>query len=198
MIEWKMIKGMIGTGVKVFSSEQAEKLGGLVIAQMKDMISKGISPIYQTGRFDAYKGNQESRAVKSLIKEHKKNGGSASQLSILRGKQVEALKKYPYSVQSRYPGKQISPVNLSLSGDMLRDLKFNVLATSSGSFTISVGYDTGTLSSKKEQGHREGVNGQPSRPTIPAQGETFAASIQAIIRGAVNDSVKEIMETLKA
>src|SRR3990172_7007641 len=58
-------------------------------------------------------------------------------------------------------GKKLRPVNLTLTGEMLNNLKHRASGTS-----IVVGYDENS-EIKKEQGHREQANGQAFRPTIP-------------------------------
>lgn len=131
-----------------FGERQAAALGDEVLKEMKDMISKGISPIEGNGRFPAYK----HQGVKG---------------------------RYPDSVKYKYPSKRDRPVNLDLSGRMLKGL---IRQTSRGKYGygVVVGYFSRS-ESVKEQGHREGVNGQPSRPTIPARGEAFAIRIQRIV-----------------
>jgi hypothetical protein len=118
----------------------ANQVGKEVVAEMKSMISKGISPIFGNGRFPTYKNP----------------------------------KRYPGDIKSR------TPVNLKLTGDFQDSLRFTTFVNPSG-FGTRVGYD-GDKEQLKEQGHREGVNGQPKRPTIPNQdsGERFASRIELI------------------
>lgn len=85
-----------------------------------------------------------------------------------------------YKNPAKYPGtrKSSSPVNLRLSGQQLGALGSRVSSSKGGNASVVVGYND-SLAKKKEQGHREGVNSQPKRPTIPdtSQGETFHQSI---------------------
>jgi hypothetical protein len=85
-------------------------------------------------------------------------------------------KSYPYSVRKKYPGKRERPVNLYLSGDFLKSLKATAVAAYN-KVEIFIGL-TDPLSKKKEQGHREGANGQALRPIIPESGEDFSLSIR--------------------
>jgi len=82
---------------------------------------------------------------------------------------------YPDKIQKKYPAKRRRPVNLYLSGDFLKNLKYKIVK--SPKLGIEIGfYDT--LSKKKEQGHREGVKGQPKRPIIPERKEEFTRRIR--------------------
>lgn len=94
--------------------------------------------------------------------------------SPIRGK----LRFAAYINPTRYPGnrKPRRPVNLRLSGDFMDALTYKLSKDSSG-YSVNVGYFD-TKNAKKEQGHREGANGQPKRPTIPVQGEDFNVTIQ--------------------
>lgn len=126
---------------KGLARDEADACGKDAVAKMKDLISKGISPV--------------------------------------RGSGI-ATKFAKYLKPKRYPGnkKPHSPVNLRLSGDMLNDLDYEVEASKNGYVAI-IGYRS-PKQIVKEQGHREMKNGQPSRPTIPAQskGESFARTIE--------------------
>ncbi|NOS67379.1 MAG: hypothetical protein HOO67_03370 [Candidatus Peribacteraceae bacterium] len=83
--------------------------------------------------------------------------------------------KYPASAPKRFR-KGSRPVNLKLSGDMMDDLERNTYKADHG-YGVNIEYGS-QLSQKKEQGHREGKNGQPSRPTLPQGNERFAQTIQ--------------------
>ena len=87
--------------------------------------------------------------------------------------------KYPANQKSKFPRKRQRPVNLFLSGDFLKALKHRVYEARFG-FGFEVGYFDRD-EAKKEQGHREGVKGQPERPTIPVKGEEWNQRIQRII-----------------
>lgn len=146
-----VIKRVRGLG-RGMTRDEANETGRRVVSKMKELISRGISPVRGPGigsRFERYKN------------------------------------------PDRYPGKKKphSPVNLKLSGDFLGDLGYAVVPRADG-FGAEVGYGS-SKSAVKEQGHREGANGQPSRPTIPdaTRGEGFARSVEdeysKVILGAV-------------
>lgn len=95
---------------------------------------------------------------------------------IARGLSPITRKKFPrYKDTEKYPGKlkAHAPVNLELSGDMLSDLKTEAVITTGTEIYILLKYAT-RRSSLKEQGHREGANGQPKRPTLPQGRENFS------------------------
>jgi len=103
---------------------------------------------------------------------------SAMKRQIRKGISPISGKKFPaYKNPKRYPGrrKRHSPVNLRLEGDFLRDLKVtDIFLGKNPFFTIGFG---SRESDKKEQGHREGANGQPKRPIIPIRGESFSRAV---------------------
>lgn len=82
-----------------------------------------------------------------------------------------------YKNPERYPGnrKPSTPVNLRLTREFMASLSYQSSNTSQG-WSPEISY-RGTNNQLKEQGHREGANGQPKRPTIPEGGETFTDTI---------------------
>ena len=140
--------------LKKTSGEEAEKavkkitnrdkldVGDALIDEMKIAIAKGISPIKDAGRFPAY----------------------------LHARSKDKS-KYPFSVMDEFPDKKIRPVNLSLSGKFLKNLKAKV-----ENGTLLVGFFEEPWS-KYELGHREEANGQPKRPIIPQNEEQFSQSV---------------------
>lgn len=96
--------------------------------------------------------------------------------------------KYPFSARKNYPSKRQRPVNLFLSGDFLNSL---IAKKAPGKkLSIEIGFRRGSLSAKKESGHRGGVNGQPSRPIIPSESEEFNVTIKQIIVKMLRDAVR--------
>ena len=88
--------------------------------------------------------------------------------------------RYPEGVRGSFPKKRKRPVNLTLSGDFLKMLKFKSKTGRKPKIEIGF-YDK--LSKKKEQGHREGAGGQPKRPIIPkGKGESYAVRIVTEVR----------------
>lgn len=157
-----LIKKIQDIPKKAINQSVARQTGTAMLAEMKDLISKGISPIEGKGRFQGYKRAGDPKG-------------------------------YPAKLRKKYPGKKNRPVNLKLSGDFLKDLTFRVSGRA-GTTAIEVGYYTPS-EAIKEEGHRDGANGQPSRPTIPEGKEQFAISIQEagieILEKAVLDYLKD-------
>lgn len=106
-------------------------------------------------------------------------------ISPVGGKRYEAYKRagdkrgYPANARSEFPDKRNRPVNLRLSGEFLQDLTHKVDRNGRG-YAPRIGYFE-EESKLKEQGHAEGVGGQPKRPTIPESFDGWAVSIQRII-----------------
>lgn len=94
----------------------------------------------------------------------------------------------PYKDTSKYPGtrKAHKPVNLRLTGKFLRNLKLRPIKNG-----IEIGYSD-SKQADKEQGHREGQNEQPKRPTIPIakKRENFAPSIVKLILKHLNAAIR--------
>lgn len=114
----------------------ASDVGKEVVKEMRDQISKGISPIRGARKFPSYKN------------------------------------------PAKYPGKRKNrkPVNLKLTGDFLRGLSYGVFEEA-GNYETEIFYKGDE--DLKEEGHREGVFGQPKRPTIPSEaGERFNKKIE--------------------
>lgn len=170
----------------------ANDIGVTITTEMLLLIQKGISPIEGNGRFPAYKWAEMRNALKkersAVTKALKRNKQSLlvfkrknkrqillAQKEAARAGIAQANKGYPFSVQHEYPGKKPRPVNLFLSGDFLSSLEHVVTRSAEG-----VGLEIGFFDSAqavKEQGHREGANGQPERPVIPVLREEFAQTI---------------------
>lgn len=175
-----------------------------VRTRMLQFISKGISPILGSGRFKEYKSIsavRQNRSEQRGLRRSIRNIGSSSSAAVVRLKRKQAtlkksadkLKKtYPYSVQKKYPSKKPRPVNLFLSGDFLSNLSYK-LGLNGKKRVIEIGYFD-ALSAKKEQGHREGVNGQPSRPTIPKGGESFNETIKLDIMRILKQAMKKAFD----
>lgn len=189
----------------------AVRIGDAVIEAMLDLISKGISPIQGRGRFPAYKWaafrNQLKKERSAVNKALRKNEQALFKLRRMNQRQMLVAQKeanrrdigsvsgkYPYNEIARKYGKKARPVNLFLTGDFLRALQARVTGTA-GEFGLEVGFFEGskdrfgTEAYLKEQGHREGANGQPERPTIPLGTEDFAVSIQDAIWRIIEEEI---------
>ncbi len=189
----------------------AEEIGKEVVLAMLQLISRGISPIEGAGRFPAYKWAEFRNNLKkergSVTKALRKNKKSLfvlrrkNQRQLLQlqknanKKQLGALSgKYPFTPEAIALGKKPRPVNLHLTGDFLNQLRSVVIGTA-GKMGLEIGFFPGSRdangveASVKEQGHREGANGQPQRPIIPINTEDFNQSIQNAIFEKIGDAI---------
>lgn len=144
------------------NKKESNDMGSQVIKEMKNLVSKGISPIVGAGlskRFEPYHGSYRKQ-----IKD--------------RGR-VDGYRK------------ALRPVNLKLSGAFLKSLRRTVTKRSGGGWDTVIGFND-ELSEDKETGHREGANNQRKRPIIPEGNETFAQRIQLILLRHIKESVDRI------
>lgn len=189
----------------------AVRIGDAVVKAMLDLISKGISPIQGKGRFPPYKAaalrqalKKERTAINRALRDNQKalfRFRRMNQRQLLAA-QKEANRKdlgrsglgYPFSVQDEFPNKRPRPVNLFLSGAFLEALQAHVTGVA-GDYGIEVGFfpgwtdQNGVEAATKEQGHREGANGQAERPIIPIGTEDFAITIQNAIWGIIEEEI---------
>lgn len=191
---------------QAFNKNFGTFLGVQIRDEIRDLTSKGISPILGNGRFPGYKSVTESnrlkkqatsqrRLTKGLLKKSTKQRlrKSARENTALASK---ISKGYPLSVKNKFPGKKTRPVNLRLSEDFIDSLKYMVQGVNNN-FKLAVGFFN-KLSVDKEMGHRVGVNGQPSRPIIPINQERLAVSIQKLIFESFKRQIKNYIKKKKA
>ncbi len=96
----------------------------------------------------------------------------------------------PYKKPKRYPGKRKPhrPVNLRLTGQFLRSLRFDVRR---GAGTVGVVvFLAGALAKAKERGHRYGANRQPKRPLIPMGKQQLRRGIRDKIRALITERIR--------
>lgn len=184
-------------GIESMSAEDRRFVGQAAMTSMKTYIAAGISPISGYGRFPGYKwveaGNLLQAKAARIGRVSRLRGLSSSKHARVRAKALRAEAKatrrkgYPASVRHRYPDKQDRPVNLWLSGKFLKalGLRFPVKGVAIGFYQEPY--------SLYEQGHREGANGQPKRPIIPQQGETFIPNIMRDVIVALRQKLIERM-----
>ena len=165
--QFKKIAARLELELKRNNKKAIKTVSQSTINRMKDLISKGISPIQGRGRFPAYKGNVASRTSKTK-------------------------KGYPYNVKDSFPDKKITPVNLKLSGDFLDNLDFKQQDTQTQN-TSEIGFFDQT-SIDKELGHRTGHNKQGKRPIIPIGSEQIAVSIQREVLKEFSASLDSTIE----
>lgn len=135
--------------MKKLTKQELIEVGNEVLELVRQDTLKGVSPIKGNGRFPKYKDTS------------KYPGGKNS------------------PTRREFPDKRARPVNLWLSGEFLSSLQaftktdWRNSTVGKLSYKLFIGFKD-RLSRKKEQGHREGVNGQPMRPIIPEKSESFS------------------------
>lgn len=105
---------------------------------------------------------------------------------------IKGMGRFPaYKNPKKYPAnkKPQRPVNLYLTGEFLSDLYTEIDSYA----RVIVGY-VGTLSINKEEGHREGVNTQPKRPTIPENRESFNEKLLNILRKSYRKALEKFID----
>jgi len=186
------------TKKKILTRKFLKKLGDRVVKDIKQSIAIGKSPVKGFGRFVAYKAD---RATSSLRKDLKSAGGeSKKKLRTGLRKDIKrtASKKnlYPNSVKSEFPNKQRRPINLKLSGDLLKAIKFK---------PTKRGVRIGLISAKKKikdifTAHNEGSNTKkkvPRRAILPTgDGDKFTAVIQKRIRNLFLARIRQVLKTI--
>lgn len=142
--------------------ETQTKVGNKIIEMMKELISKGISPIKGYGRFIGY-ATQRNADKKAYPRDNR--------------------------TKKDYPNKQVRPVNLFLSGDMLGALKWMPYK-----FGVIVGvFDN--EQKEKAKGHQKGTNRLPQRKFLPTtKGESLNISIMREIKSIYIDKIKRIIK----
>jgi len=117
---------------EIDSVKNKRSIGLYLVDQLKSFITKGISPVKGEGKFEPYSGTKQAIANKKAKKIVAKSSRASSKAKV--SSNTSANRKYPFNVMKKYPNKKASPVNLTLTGDMLKALKHE--ANSKG---VSVG-----------------------------------------------------------
>lgn len=112
---------------------------------------------------------------------------------------IKGNARFPaYKNPKRYPGRKKAkrPVNLRLSGLFMKSLSFKSKGRGNKSATTDIFYDD-KLSDLKESGHREGVNSQPKRPTLPQGDEKFSRRITDEITKIYKEALEKKISKIK-
>lgn len=172
------------------------RIGEAVVTEMKQLIASGQSPVEGWGRFAEYIGvGRVKEAVAKARAQNKiaKSKGATQRISISNTRYDAQKKAYPYSAMKQYPDKQVRPVNLELSGEMLGALTYQ---------EADLGVTIGIIGADAKvnvyaEAHNEGpTNGAfPQRKFLPtAQGETFVQSILIKIKDVYSGWLSDIID----
>ena len=154
----------------------ATALGRVIVKGIRDLTERGDSPIKGpgvSGKLPAYRRGY----VEQIRRGGRRFPGPRQPAGFRR---------------RRFRGKSVRPVNLRLSGEFMRSLRFKVVNSGSGKGAL-IGFRT-RESERKERGHREGANNQRKRPIIPEarRGETFAQRITQKVLAILNKRINAI------
>lgn len=144
---------------------------------------KGVGPI--TAGLKALASDFHGAKLERTLKRIGEEVVAEIKRTVAKGISPISGKRFPaYKNPARYPGdrKPKRPVNLYLTGQMLGALAFRI---KNGAIDI---YLRGAKANAKEQGHRDGANGQPKRPIIPQGDETLTRGIQARVRAILRET----------
>lgn len=167
------------TKAKIVNRKFQKKLGDRVLKLIKTSIAVGKSPVKGQGRYKAYRADRQAAVSRGIASKANKAGdkGSAKKARAAANAAAKQKNLYPNSVLDKFPRKQRRPVNLELSGAMIKAITFKGLKG---------GIKVGLIRASKKikaifESHNEGTNesrGVPRRAILPtAAGEKFNASI---------------------
>lgn len=183
------------TGRQIMSKKFQKRLGNETVAAIKSTIAMGKSPVKGQGRYEAYKVDRATAPLRRTLRESSSKD-RRSQLRRSIKKTTNKSQLYPNSVKNKFPQKQKRPVNLELSGEMLKAFKWK--GTVKG---IRVGLINASQRIKKIfEAHNEGTNTDkqvPRRAIIPTKsGDRFTAGIQRKINNLIQKRIKDLLKAI--
>lgn len=145
---------------------------------IKTSIEVGNSPVQGYGRFVGYSGESNRKTARAAGKKPK-------------GAELRKL-GYPFSVQNKFPGKQLRPVNLELSGEML---SFYVCKPGPDkSVLIGIQEEAPDDVKARAEGNNGGTKNVPARKFVPGPGEVYKPDIMTAIRQILADRLVEMIK----
>lgn len=184
----------------MMDSTTRAKIGEAIIDEAKQLIATGQSPVDGVGRFEPYLANQRLRKAKQKTKKRRQiaklvkpiqalKAHTRSAVAKAKAGEAEARKGYPFGI----PGKLVSPVNLTLTGEMLGSLKYEVHGDN-GLRVGLIGAPGKVL--VRAIAHNEGPTNDafPQRNWWPMDGQSFTRSIISVIKRLYAERVSAIIE----
>lgn len=166
----------------------ANAIGNTVVDESRALIDSGQSPVQGYGRFERY----SPRYVSWIKNDKKKRGKTAAAVvrSHAPASKSRTAKAKKAKKEAERHGKQVRPVNLYLSGEMLDDgYGFEVRGES-----VFVGMVRGSAAKKEIASyHNDGTDRLPQRRIVPGAGEQWAISIMRAIRDLYGERMKKII-----
>lgn len=175
-----------------------------IIKVMKEFIAAGKSPVQGVGRFVGYKAAEATKAISQTKRSFNKiskaipalKASSNSRNKILNSNIADIKRRgYPYSVLDKFPGKRVRPVNLELTGDMLRALIFKIEKKGP---RIGIFEQSEAL---KAETHNDGtqVPKVPRRKFIPnKRGDELVISLMRTIKAIYSEELNAIIKRSNA
>jgi len=161
----------IRSGLSIF-------LPNIVKESIVNDISRGVSPV-EGERFQKYSDSYKEQ-IRGKALYYTKNG-KVYKILAERG---EKLNTEP----AKY-GKSISPVNLKLSGDMLKSA-FAYVKKTAQKFTLEIGFNNFLADIHNTQGASKS---KVIRRILPKSGETFNRKINRAITEEINKVIKSVV-----
>jgi len=194
-ISLKTLKNL--TKKKIVSKSFQKRLGRETVDAVKKSIAIGKSPVQGEGRFVGYKADRAGASFRENITKTKgDDAGSRGIRATLRREAKrtrDRSKFYPNSVKKEHPGKRNRPVNLKLSGKLIKAIKWK---PSTGG--VIVGLISASRNIKNIfEAHNEGTNiakKVPRRALLPTgQGEQFTSIIRRRINNLYFMRIRDIL-----
>jgi len=167
-----------------------QRVGKATIKGAKELIAAGKSPVQSKGRFDAYAVDRAGREIR------KKISGLKGGINAIRRKQLrltaarKASGKYPSGLKNK------KPVNLELTGEMLRHFKWESISPTG----IKVGILSKAPNRIKEiaEAHNDGTlvdQNVPIRRFIPdKEGERWSLKVRKRINKVYENALFDMIK----
>lgn len=189
----------------LYDAKFIRKLGDTVKDGILDATAKGLSPIKGFGRFDGYKAQEQAKELRKKASKLSNNRIVATEDSerrrrdkanSIRTKASKIGEGYPVSVQEEWPNKKIRPVNLRLSGKMLKSITYQFNRAKNSIRFYLLGKKNNLMAETHNEGTQEpNVARRPFLPTGP--GEEFISSITRDIIGLYRSRFESMIEMSK-
>ena len=171
--------GLINQVKKEFAKRGPVKVKQAIV---QDMI-KGVSPVKGEGKWKRYSKSYKQQ-IKGKVRFFTK-GGKVIAIKAARGKRISNS-----VTENANPTKQISPVNLKLSGDLHKSLKSFIAGLALKSFTLVISFDHFLADIHNRRG--AGKIKQVRRMLPTKNGEEFNRRISLVILNQLKNAVGKV------
>lgn len=183
------------------SKKNLEAIGDGVIKEMKDMISKGISPIEGRGRFPEYKSKTDARTAKNLAKVAR-NSGRRLKIQQANEKKITKQTRLKAKLQ-RKAAKRTGDKSYSRAAKdnsrRVKELAYRVRFTTATRRKVrELGNKARNLAKKAKRGYPYSVQGQfPNKRPRPVNlflSGDFLKSLKRYVSGGSRIGERQILE----